>query len=475
MLLRTTVLLLLTCIFASCTVGPDYTPPDLGAPEKFDLQEVLDQLNCENRDKKVSEPLPLNWWEGFSDPVLSQLVESGVKNNYRIASASARLKGAQANLRLAGSQDSLSTIAAIDANAEGELDLGDGDADFDSPLLGSLSLALPLDIFGRVTRREEAALAQLEGARADLRGTILEISSDITGQYLRLRGNQRQLALLEESVELQERTLHIVRSRYEAGLSPELDMRRAEASVENLRAGIPELRQSLINSRNILATLTGKYPGTYEDLLSDNQEIPAYNGALPDLVPADVLLMRPDVHQAEADLKRVVAEIGVARAEFYPFFQLVGQISIGSAGIAGEPIMNLLIGSIGALIEQVVTDGGARRANLDIAKARAEESLADYRQTLLDAIKEVEDTLSALESSLDRQRSLEKSVAASKRSFHQAGILYTQGLTSFLDVVDAQRVLAAAQQELAAARTEYASQVANLFRVLGTEINSKKP
>ncbi|HEX3035454.1 MAG TPA: efflux transporter outer membrane subunit [Thermodesulfobacteriota bacterium] len=464
-------LLIVMCIFVSCTVGPDYTPPEMDAPEKFVLQEVLDKLNKENGGGKRPEPLSLNWWEGFSDPVLSQLVESGIKNNYRIASASARLKEARANLNLADSQDALSVITVLDANAEEELDLSDGDTDFDSALLGSLLLALPLDIFGQVTRQEEAALAQIEGARAELHGTILEISSDIAGQYLRLRGDQRQLALLEESVELQEQTLSIVRSRYEAGLSPELDVRRAEATVENLRADIPELRTSLINSRNVLATLTGKYPGAYEDLLTDDKEIPEYKGAVPELVPADVLYLRPDVQQAEADLKRAVAEIGVAEAEFYPFFRLFGQISIGSGGIIGEPMMNTLIGSISALIEQVVTDGGARRANLNIAKARAEQALANYRQTLLDAIKEVEDTLSALESSLDRQKSLEKAVAASKRSFHQAEILYTQGLTSFLDVVDAQRVLASAQQELASARTEYASQIANLFRVLGTEIN----
>lgn len=460
-----------TVILLSCTVGPDYEPPEMGAPDKFVLQEVLDKMN-EQSGTKGSGDLPLNWWEGFSDPLLNQLVENGINNNYRIASATARLRQARANLELAGAGDELSTVASVETDAEEELDLEDGDTNFDSGLLGSLSLVLPLDVFGRVTRQEEAALAQLEGARADLRGTILEISSDIVRNYLTLRGNQRQLDLLEQSVQLQDKTLSIVRSRYEAGLSPELDVRRAEATVENLRADIPELRQSLVNSRNTLANLTGNYPGTYEEMLKGDENIPEYTAVVPDLVPAQVLSMRPDVQQAEAELKQAVAGIGVAKAEFYPFFQLIGQISIGSGGISGEPTMDLLIGSIAALIEQVVTDGGARRANLEIAKAQAEEALSDYRQTLLDAMQEVEDTLSALESSLNRQKSLEKAVSASERSFHQAGILYTQGLTSFLDVVDAQRTLASAQQDLAAARTEYASQVANLFRVLGTDIKS---
>lgn len=437
------------------------------------MQDILDKLKEEREGKPPSQDLSLQWWEGFSDPILNRLVENGIENNYRIAGAVSRLKQARANLELAGSADDLSTIASVDAETGEELDLENGDTDSNSDIRGALSLVLPLDIFGQVARQEEAAIAQIEGARADLRGTLLEISSTITSRYLRLRGDQRQLELLEESVKLQEKTLAIVKSRYRAGLSPELDMRRAEASVENLRADIPQLRESLVNSRNTLATLTGKYPGVYEDLLSGNGNIPEYNRSVPEIIPGDVLSRRPDVKQTEAELKRAVAEIGVAKAEFYPFFNLLGQVSIGSSGLrSGEPATDLLIGSIGALIEQVVTDGGALQANLDIAEARAEEALADYRQTLLEAVREVEETLAAIGSSLDRQRSLEKAVAASERSFHQAEILYTQGLTSFLDVVDAQRVLASAQQDLAAARTEYAAQVANLFRVLGADVKT---
>ncbi len=472
-LLRRLILLPLFLLFISCAVGPDYKPPELAAPEKFVLQEAFKKLESINRQKENKLQIHLNWWQGFPDPVLDALVYTGIENNYNIQVASASLKEAKELLKLAGSRDALSAIASIDSNAAGELDVGDGSTDGNYNLSGTLGLVLPLDIFGSITRQEQAALARIEGRYAELQGTILDVSSDITGQYLRLRGNQRQLALLEQSVELQEKTLSIVNSRYNAGLSPELDVRRAEASVENLRADIPRLRESLVNSRNLIATLTGKYPGTYENLLSEIKEIPEYSGPVPDIIPADVLSLRPDVQQAEATLKQSVAEVGVATAEFYPFFRLIGQISIGASGVNGDSIMNLLIGSLGALIEQVVTDGGARRANLNIAKARAELAMANYRQTLIDAMNEVEITLAALESSFDRQESLEKAVTASERSFYQAEILYTQGLTSFLDVVDAQRVLASAQQDLASAKTEYAFQIANLFRVLGTIVSTE--
>lgn len=468
------ILLPLFILLVSCAVGPDYRPPEIGAPEKFVKQDVLKKLNKQSENNQNRKEIPVNWWDGFSDPVLSSLVKKGIENNYSIASSYARLKQATSFLKLADSQDALSAIALIDLNAGDELDISSGDTNFNDGIFASLGLVLPFDVFGRVKRQEQAAIARIERSQAELRGTILQVSTDIASQYLRLRGNQRQLLLLEQSVELQEKTLSIVRSRFDAGLSPELDMRRAEASVENLRADIPALKESLVNSRNTIATLTGEFPGEYEELLSDMEDIPEYKGFVPEVIPADVLLLRPDVQQAEAQLKQAVAEIGVAEAEFYPFFQLVGQIGIGSGGISGGSMMDLLVGSIGALVEQFITDGGARRANLEIAKAGADEALSNYRQTLLDAMNDVERTLAALESSFDRQQSLEKAVAASERSFYQAEILYTQGLTSFLDVVDAQRVLASAQQELASAKTEYAFQVANLFRVLGTETKTEK-
>ena len=463
------ITLLLVFISYGCVVGPDYKKPDINAPQKFVLQEVLRELNQQNIGSVSARGIYLNWWEGFNDQTLSMLVIKGIENNYDIAQASARLSEAYALLEFAGSQDELKADLAVNPNVEKRLELKNGgDSDTDANALGLLSVALPLDIFGRTAKQVEAARAQIEGANADLRGTFLRVSSDIVSRYLRLRGDQRQLELLRGSVELQDKTLSIVRSRYKAGLSPELDVQRAEATVENLRADIPALTESIINSRNALATLTGSYPGEYENLLKRNGEIPRYSGLIPELIPADVLLMRPDVQQSEADLKRAMAEIGIAEAEFYPSVQLAGQLSIGTSGLVGEPAMNLLIARLAALIEQFVLDGGERRANLKIAEARAQEALAAYRQTLLDAAREVEETL---ESSLQRQKSLEKAVKASERSFHQAGILYQQGLTSFLDVVDSQRVLANAQQDLASAKTEYSFQIANLFRVLGTKIN----
>lgn len=458
-----------TFIVTACTVGPDYEKPAVNAPDNFVSQSVLGALN----EGKEEQSFSAQWWTGFYDPTLNRLIETGLANNFEIRSAAARVKEQSARVQLAGADDNLSADADIDGDIQERRELEpDDEATTTTGITGALGLVLPLDVFGKTRRNVESARAALESARAALESTVLQVSADIAGEYLRLRGNQRQLELLRESVALQEKTLSIVQARFDAGLSPELDLRRAETSVANLKADIPPLEEDLQNSRNRLATLTGKFSGAYEDMLQKQEDVPDYKTRIPSLLPLDVLHARPDIRQAEATLKQAIADIGVAEADYYPSFQLSGQISIGASGVSGMPTTDVLIASLGALIQQVITDGGARDANVKIAKAQAEEALADYEQALREASEEVETSLAAIKSSRERQTSLEKAVASSDRSFYQAETLYQQGLISFLDVVDAQRVLANAEQALARERTNYATQIAILFRVLGVDIES---
>jgi multidrug efflux system outer membrane protein len=451
----------------ACTVGPDYEAPEINSPPKFVSQNVLEDLN----EGHTAKGLAADWWTGFEDDTLNRLVTRGLENNFEISAAAARVREAQARVELAGAGDNLQSGVDVGGDAQIQRDLnGDNDTTSSRSVAAGLTVALPLDVFGRTRREIEVARAGLEAAQAELGSILLRISSDIAAEYLQLRGNQRQLELLRESVALQEKTLAIVKSRYETGLSPELDLRRAETSVESLRAQIPPLEEALQNSRNELASLSGQFPGAYEEELARQGSIPAYRDSIPQLIPLDVLSMRSDVRQTEANLKRTIANIGVAEADYYPSFQLGASLSIGITGASATPVLDVLIGSIAALMEQVLTDGGERDANFDIAKAQADEALAEYEQTLREVIQEVEASLAAIQSSQARQLSLEKVVSSSQRSFSQAEALYQQGLISFLDVVDAQRVLAGAEQDLAHERTNYVRQIALLFRSLGVEV-----
>lgn len=410
---------------------------------------------------------------GFDDPLLNQLIETGLEENFEIAAAMARVKAARARTSLAGSADNLfiGTDAEADIQERRQLQ-PDSDATTTTALSAGLGLGLPLDIFGRTRRDVQRARAELQAATEELRGIVLFVSSDIADEYLGLRGTQRQLELLRESVALQEQTLSIVRTRYDSGLSPELDVQRATSSVESLRAQIPPLEENLQNSRNRLATLSGEFPGAYEELLTPSQDIPVYSARIPDALPLDVLNARPDIAQSEADLKAAIAAIGVAEAEFYPSFDLAANISFGATGVSSMNPTQVLIGSLSALIDQVITDGGARSAGREIAQAQAEEALADYELALRNAVQEVEASLNAIRASAARQDLLTKAVQASQRSFAQAQTLYRQGLISFLDVVDAQQDLASDEQSLASERTDYAREIATLFNALGADIKT---
>ena len=458
---------------SACAVTtPKLPSTETKPPEQFVAQDILQNLSSV-KDAGVAG---VRWWEGFNDPVLNELVSTSIQNNFQIAAAAARVKEARALLELSEAGDSL--LVELDAEVSGQKSDRDNNTssstgsnnarDERSALLG-LGFTLPIDLAGRVENEVRAAAANLMAEQAGLRAQIIETSTAVAQEYLSLRGNQKQLAMLRESVELQEKTLAIVQARFESGLSPELDVRRAETSVENLRASIAPLQQALQDSRHRLATLSGQFPGAYEQLLKPEGDLPEYGLGIPVSVPFQVIQARPDVQLMQARFAQAAADVGVAEADFYPSIELMANIQIGSTAINSNPATSILIGSLAALLNQVVYDGGARDARLNAAVARAEGALAEYEQVLRVVTQEVENSLTAIESSSSRQTALGKAVVSSKRSFEQADALYQLGLVSFLDVVDAQRVYANAEQALATEQTNYATLIAGLFRALGVQ------
>jgi len=458
---------------SACAVTtPKLPSTETKPPEQFVAQDILQNLSSV-KDAGVAG---VRWWEGFNDPVLNELVSTSIQNNFQIAAAAARVKEARALLELSEAGDSL--LVELDAEVSGQKSDRDNNTssstgsnnarDERSALLG-LGFTLPIDLAGRVENEVRAAAANLMAEQAGLRAQIIETSTAVAQEYLSLRGNQKQLAMLRESVELQEKTLAIVQARFESGLSPELDVRRAETSVENLRASIAPLQQALQDSRHRLATLSGQFPGAYEQLLKPEGDLPEYGLGIPVSVPFQVIQARPDVQLMQARFAQAAADVGVAQADFYPSIELMANIQIGSTAINSNPATSILIGSLAALLNQVVYDGGTRDARLNAAVARAEGALAEYEQVLRVVTQEVENSLTAIESSSSRQTALGKAVVSSKRSFEQADALYQLGLVSFLDVVDAQRVYANAEQALATEQTNYATLIAGLFRALGVQ------
>ncbi|HEX4917538.1 MAG TPA: efflux transporter outer membrane subunit [Limnobacter sp.] len=464
----------LSLMLGACATPSLPTPSlDDGAPSVFQGQAVLNALG----QNKSSAWLDVQWWTGFRDPTLNALVERAIADNFQIAAAAGRVQEARALLQLSRSRDDLLVELDLVASAQdsdrsrqsnptsGSISTGRKE----QSVLGGIGFAIPIDVVGRLDKEAEAAAANLLALQARLRAQVIATSTAVTQEYLRLRGNQKQLQMLRDSVLLQEETLKVVQARFEAGLSPELDVRRAETSVENLKAGIPVLEKALKDGRFRLATLTGRFAADLEPALMVPAPLPKYSLNIPALLPIQVLQNRPDIQEAQARFSEAAAKLGVAEADFYPSVQLMGSLQVGSTASNGNPAVGILIGAVSSMINQVVWDGGARQAQLDAARARTQIALADYEHVLKQAVESVENALTALSTSADRQASLERAVVSSKRSFEQADALYQLGLVSFLDVVDAQRVYANAEQTLATEQTAYATQVAALFQALGMQ------
>lgn len=458
-------------MLSGCVVGPDYQAPAPTLPERFSAQDIMNAL----QEQTATAPaLSTYWWQGFNDPTLDTLVTLGLENSFSLAAATARVRASEARLGIisANTQPQLGGTARASTSRESQRNNTAGTPNTDSDDGASLALnaSLTLDIFGRNQRALEEGEAQFAAAQAALHSELLSVTTQIAQEYLSLRGNDRQLELLKESVALQSQTLAVVRARFNAGLAPELDLQRAKASVERLGARIPPLTERSRNARNRLATLTGYFPGHHDALLATSSAIPTYRATIPLALPATVLSARPDVREAEAVLKQAVARIGIAEADFYPRLALAGDISLSAA--SGMRADNVLFQSLSALIDQVLWSGGRRDAALAVSQAQAEEALANYQRVIRSASERVEMALTAIDASSKRTLALANSVAASQRSFAQAQTLYQLGLISFLDVVEAQRSLADDEQNLAAERTDYATDIARLFEALGTKMSS---
>ena len=301
--------------------------------------------------------------------------------------------------------------------------------------------------------------------RDDLARTTV---ADVVRRYLEIRRDETQLDLIEASLDLQRQTLDLVSRRYQAGLASQLDVSRAEAQVSATQALRGPLRQNLAAARSALAVLTGRQPGTQE--IAAAADIPRYQGGPPLGLPRDLLRARPDVQAAEAVLARATAEIGVAEAELYPMLSIPGNLTWAISGLGSGEVIEALIATLALGLDIPLFDSGGRRARVAAAEARSQEALFLYRATLLDALGEVEVALATLVAAQDRRDDLQAAADASARAATQAEQLYTQGLTGFLDVLDAQRTLLDNHQDLAEAEAAVSLGIADLYSAVGAPV-----
>ena len=443
-----------------CAVGPRYERPEIAVPKAFS-------------EGKAEGPASLaRWWTGFRDPVLDSLVQRAVEGNLDVKIAAARIREARAARGIAisaalpqvtasgGYSRSKQLVARTDGVvlAEGSPPRNVFEAGFDA--------SWEIDVFGGVRRDAEAALAQVQAAEEAREDLLVTLVADVTRNYIELRGTDRQIEILDETVEAQKESLALTQARFDSGLGSELDVSRAEGLVEATAAQRPALEVLRHQSALRIGVLLGVPPEVLLAELGAPGALPPAPPQIPEVLPSELLSRRPDLRRRERELAAATARIGVARADLFPRFNILGTFG-RSSGDLGSLNASSQFWSGGFFFQWPIFAGGRIRANIRVQEARQEQALLQYEQGVLIALEEVENALAAHGQELRRQDLLRASVAANRRALELATERYTGGLESFLAVLDAQRSVYAAEDQLVQSERNVAIALIAVYKALG--------
>jgi NodT family efflux transporter outer membrane factor (OMF) lipoprotein len=467
---QTTIASLVVSItLAACAVGPNYTPP------RSELVPFHNLADFSGAMAPSTTPLD-RWWLGFNDPMLVTLVQRALDQNLDLAAALGRVRQARAAARGAGAHLLPTADLAGSATFEHQSLRG---------LLGTIAGGLPtfvrnpheyvvgpvasweIDLFGGLRRAAAASRDEAQAAEANQAGTRVTVAADTADAYLQIRGYQARLVVAESQISTDEHLVQLVRDRYQAGAATEREIAQAEALLKQARATVPPLRLSLEQQLNRLDVLMGVQPGTYAHELATAHEIPSVPAISGDQQPTDMLRRRPDVIAAERRLAVSNERIGVAISEYYPKISLSG--ALGFVSLSASRLF-----TFGAF--QPVGGGALRWRLLDFGKVDAEvaqargvnaEALAVYRQAVLRAAEDVENALSGLAQTEADLIELQDEVQSLVKARDLAEQAYRAGSITLTDVLDANRQLLVAQDELDANRADAARAAVGVFRALG--------
>jgi multidrug efflux system outer membrane protein len=446
-------------LVVGCSVGPNYHRPVVQPPTAFrDLSE-----NPQAQAQAASYA-DLPWWQVFQDPQLQELIRTALKQNYDLQLATERINAARAQVAIARSR--------LFPQVQGNADFSGGkEHNFQTKsnfLLLTADAAFQLDFFGRLRRATEASRAELLATEDSRQTVILTLVSDVASAYFSLLQLDLQLQITRETVKTQQDSVKLTNLRVEHGVATRLDVLQAQQVLDSANAQIPDLERRIAQEENAISILLGNYPQAVpRGRALVEQPLPP---EVPPGMPSSLIERRPDIREAEQVMVAANAEIGVAKAQFFPQIALTGSGG-GSFGrsSAFSSLMGSQIGiwSYGAQVSQPIFTGGALRGNLRAAESQHQQALISYRQTIQRAFGDVSDALIGYEKFHQVRVRQEDTVKDLQESVRLSEMRYKGGTTTYLEVLDGQRSLFSAELTLAEARgTEYQSLV-QLYRALG--------
>jgi multidrug efflux system outer membrane protein len=415
-----------------CMLGPDYQRPSIDTPAswRFEEKEVRDLANTA-------------WWEQFNDPVLNELVATALQENKDLRIATARIEeffGRYFSTRgdqypLAGGSADASRQRLTEQNSIQPIDGQDNAFNFYEAFLGA---SWELDFWGKFRRASEAARAELLATEESRRTVVLTLVSAVAAAYVDLRALEKQLEITRKTAQTRKETLDLFQLRFDKGIISEVELSQAQSEYEDALARIPDIERAIGRTENALSVLLGRNPGAIPRGLSiDELILPA----VPAGMPSELLERRPDIRQAEQLLIAANANIGVVRSLYFPTISLTGDFGLASTSLSNLFTSGAGTWSFGVPVNVPIFTAGRIGGEVKAAEAIQQQALLSYQQVILNAFREMEDALIDRAKSGQRLDALGRQLKALQNYARLARLRYDEGVTSYLEVLDAERSL----------------------------------
>jgi multidrug efflux system outer membrane protein len=446
-------------LVGGCAVGPNYHRPAVQTPIAY--RDLSDNPQAQAQAASFAD---LPWWQVFQDPQLQDLIRTALKQNYDLQIATERINAARAQVAI--------TRSSLFPQVSGDANFAGGKSQF-FPLKANLlelaaDVSFQLDFFGQLRRATEAARAQLLATENGQRTVTLTLVSDVASAYFSLLQLDLELQITKDTVETQEGSVRLTSLRLDHGVATKLDVLQAQQVLDTANAQLPDLERQIGQEEDAINILLGNYPGPVKrGLKLPEQFIPP---EVPAGLPSSLLARRPDIRQAEQFLVAANAEIGVAKAAFFPQISLTGS---GGGAFGRSSSFSSLMGSqtaiwsYGASVSQPIFTGGALTGGLHLAESQHEQALTAYKQAIQRAFGDVSDALIGYQELREVRVQQQQVVADLAESVRLSVMRYRGGTTTYLEVLDGQRSLFSAELTLAQARGNEYQSLVQLYRALG--------
>lgn len=452
-------------MLSGCAMTPEYQRPELPVAETFTHQASTRSPVFED-DTPVGSISDLGWREVFTDPLLQQLITTALQNNRDLRETALIVEEYQAQYRI--QRSALLPAIGVDSYGSKQRTLtGSSHATSEAYSLGVGATSYELDFYGRIKNLKNQALEQYLAREEIHRSATISLVAEVARSYLNLLADRELLQISENTRLVEEESSALIQQRAAAGIANELDLAQARTSLETVKANLALYKRQVAQDLHYLTLLTGA--SLPLDLINSGRKIRDVTAipARPTTLSSNVLLQRPDVMAAEHELKGANANIGAARASFFPTVRLTG-----SAGVISSDLSDLFDGGSGSWlfspsISVPIFTAGKLQAELDVAKIRKELYVARYEKAIQTAFREVSDALVAETTYAEQVQAQQANLEANEHYYNLAMNRYKQGVDSFLTVLDAQRSLYSSRQNYLALKLAQLDNQVNLYKVLG--------